>query len=422
MFETNAYVGTIDWSSNAGHYYSNKSPGGILLGIPPYYLAYQLESFLALSPDQPQIAYFNAYLINFFVSVIPFAFSAMAFYALLQSWGQAKKRALALTLIYIFATPFIAYNQTMWGTNTLTSFLVISLYYLRREASRPILAGIFLGLALQMDYLAFIAVGTILLWLILEQGKKSLPTIISYSVVVGLMLIYQYHCFGSIFKSTKSNGNPAFENPDLILGFFSTPSFSVIWSLLFSLQKGMILFMPIFLFTIIGLYYWLKRNPRDTLLWISVVNIIAYLMFISTFNGWHGGATTFPRYLIPCLIFWLIPLKECLVQFKWPVFLLATFSAFNSLVLSAISPISPDLHPNPLYDFSYKLFFSGKLAPIKYPIRLQGLDPNFANYQNLSSGNIGQLLGLSGITSLIPLLLIIGLIAFILYKRLNVEN
>ncbi len=420
MFEKNGYVGTIDWSSHNGHYYSNKSPGVILLGIPPYYLAYKIETMLGLNPGQPSLAYLNAYLINFFVSVIPFALSAIAFFYVLQSFGQSIKASALLTLIYIFATPFISYNQTLWGTNTTTSFLVIALYFLRKSYWQPILAGISLGLAIQMDYLGFIAVGTILLYAIWQAKGKSLPVIFSYLAILSVLLFYQYLCFGSIFKSTKSNGNPAFENSDLILGFFSSlPSFSVIWSLLFSLEKGLILFMPIFLLSFAGIGFWIKRNRRDPLLWLCLSNIIGYLLFVSTFNGWHGGATTFPRYLLPCLIFLIIPLKECPRILRIPIVLLSLFSAFNSLVLAAVSPISPDLDPNPLYGFNYNFFFSGQISPIKYPIRLQGLDPNFASYQDLSSGNIGQLLGLNGLSSLFPLLILILLITYFLYLRIK---
>ena len=51
-----------------GHYYSNKAPGPILLGIPVYAALYFGEGWLGLDPHAGTLVEFNLYAVNFVVS------------------------------------------------------------------------------------------------------------------------------------------------------------------------------------------------------------------------------------------------------------------------------------------------------------------------------------------------------------------
>ena len=420
-------INTVDWSLYNGNFYSNKAPGTILLGVPVYFVIANIQSFLGLDLNFPPVAYLNVYLINFFISVLPLAIASVCFCRLSSLYS---KKNLELTLILIFCTPLLPYSTSLWGHSTACSFLIIGAYYLIKAQCKKdyFLAGLFLATTCSVDYFAILAVITIILYGLIKKPKCLFGLIMGGCLPILLTLWYHYICFGNIFATSTTYTNIKFLDENLLLGMFGTPKIEIFKTLLLHPTTGILFMMPIFLLSIFGIVPY--KNKSNYLLYVICLTLsVTYCFWNSSFNGWHGGNPIFYRYLIiisPFLVILLIPLLTIQNLFtKLILFFLSLASAFNMLVITSVSTMTTtDLPTNPLYGDLYSLFFEGNLSYGKYYIRNAWLNYEIYNdYKHLSSWNIGQLLGIQGLYSLVPLLITIVFLFFLLnYHFRKIKN
>jgi hypothetical protein len=175
-------------------------------------------------------------------------------------------------------------------------------------------------------------------------------------------------------------------------------------ALLLSPDRGLLLHMPVLGLSLTGLWLWLRRRPRDPLAWLSLGGIALFLAANASFNGWDGGSAVCARYQIPALPFWALAWRGVPWRGAWrKAFLgLAAASAFSMLTVAAVSPIWPG-GPEPagsVYGWTYRHFAQGKLAADGYRefyvLRMNGR-------RRWQPTNLGLLLGLPGLWSLLPL-------------------
>ena len=420
-----AGINTDDWSFYNGNFYSNKAPGTILLGIPVYFVIANIQKLFGLDLNFPPIAYLNIYLINVFISVLPLAFASVCFYRLMSCF---TKKNLELTLLLIFCTPLVPYSTSLWGHCTSCSFLIIGAYFLIKSKYKKdyFYSGLFLAFACSVDYFAILAVVTILIFGILKKTSSITSLILGGSVPIFLTLWYHYVCFGNIFATSTTYTNETFLDKNLFLGMFGVPNFEVLGILLMHPTKGVLSIVPIFILSFFALA--VKKNKAILFLCLTCYFVsFSYFLWNSSFNGWHAGATVFFRYLIitsPFMVILLTPLINIKnIILKLLTLLLAMLSALNIFVITSVSTIPHFNSSNPLYGLLYPLFFKGELSYVKSYIRNAWVNPEeYKEYLHISSWNIGQLLGLDGLYSLIPLLLVIVTLLVLLnfyYKRIE---
>lgn len=413
---------TNDWSYYNNHYYSNKAPGFMLLGVPVYFVIKTVEDIVGINSNYPPVEFINAYLINFFVSILPLAISAVLFFRLLLLFKFSRPTSFKATLVSIFCTMYFPYNTHLWGNTTATSLVVMAFYLLHRKGRYSLFfAGFFLALATITEYLTFLT--TFLLFIYyLNKTKKynSILSIVLGAIPVAIFIMYyHYVCFGSVFATSIKHVNPVFVSKDLFMNTFSLPSFNVLWELTFGLKRGIFVAMPILILGFFGIFESYKKHKQITI--YSVVIIFLYLVVNSSFNGWHGGSTVMARYLIPTIPFFMIIItpvfdaKHFLTRSLAKVLVLISF--LNMLVVTSISPLIPQDVENPLYGHHYQKFLNGELAPFKFPIRLQGLDSSSINYSQYSSWNFGTLIGLEGVFSILPLILLVTVLFYYLHRK-----
>jgi hypothetical protein len=132
-------------------------------------------------------------------------------------------------------------------------------------------------------------------------------------------------------------------------------------SILFSPARGLFAIMPVFLFSVLGIWKMFQDKTLRREAWVILVIVIGYLMINSGFYGWHGGWTYGPRYLVPMLPFLAIPMifapREPLL------FGLALFFSVIQITLVAISMPHTSIEiTNPLTELVIPLMFEGYLA------------------------------------------------------------
>ena len=408
---------TGDWACYDGHYYANKAPGTLLLGTAVYAGIYLAEHLTGLDPARQDVQIFSLYLIDLLVSALPLAIALYCFGLLMRRTGAGIEQALLLTAALGFGTLLFPYSTQFWGHPTAAAFVIMGIWALaRRSRSRLALGGFFLGLATLCDYLAALAAIGGGLYVLCRVRRRLGWYIAGGLPVLAVFMLYHALCFGSPFAVANQFENPIFREGGYFFG--GRHFFAHLVGLLATRYRGVPVQMPILLLTPVGIGFWLRRQPRDLRLWVCLGMIAAFLGANALFNGWHGGATVGPRYQIPALVFWVLCLRAVPWRGIWKTVFraLLAVSMLNMLAIAAVSPISPPAEAgspaiffNPLYGWTYGLFFAGKLAPWKPPLLLHGGSP-------WNAWNLGQLAGLPGLLSLAPLVLVEALGFVLIYR------
>ena len=447
----------LDSGEIQGHYYSNKAPGTIILGVPVYAALFFCERLLGIDPRAPTPVEINLYIVNLFVSVVIVAAGIVVFRRLLLELGTSEKRALALTLVLAFCTLLFPYSTMLWGHPTAAAFSIMAVFGLVRGTPRSqTLAGFFVGMAVLSDYLAAAIVIALGVWILVSEPRRVGRYFLGGTIPLVVFGVYHSACFGSPFALATSFTQGDFVSDELFLGLFGTVSVSHLFAVLTSRYRGVLLHMPILVLSIVALVIWLRKRPTDRLAWLCIIMIGVYLALNASFNGWHGGTVVGARYQILALPFWVLALKELPWKGLWrpTAVALGGISAFNMLAVAAVSPMSlpwsPDWsnpatspqyynpfwtpdeasepakpeapspqHPlfyDSLYGYTYLQFWSGKLAAQEIGrllfLRIDGA----ARWRPT---NAGMLFGLRGLTSLVPLILVGGLGFWALWRGLS---
>jgi lysophospholipase L1-like esterase len=166
----------------------------------------------------------------------------------------------------------------------------------------------------------------------------------------------------------------------------------------------------------------LVRKGQAVLVWICLASMVASLLFVSSFAGWHGGSTTGPRYLLSSLPFYFILLSGVLSasrNLRGGFFIVGAFSAFQMFAIAAVSSSLPGVLSNPLGRV-YRHFFSGQLEIRDLPVR------NFENLTNkdwaMTTFNLGEKIGLAEGASLVPALIVVALFSLWLWRLTRVSS
>lgn len=442
-FVNNKFTNTCDWARRKGteHRYSNKAPGISLACIPIYFPLYRIQKAMGLSPELPKQTYTNYYLLNLWATVLPVAISALFFYAFLLQNICLGQRVLAwwLTVALYFGTLAFPFSTQLWGHTTAMALIVVALYaHGRPETKASVAAGAATGAAVLCDYSAGIAVVVLGTALLIRKDWKRLQL---FCLAGGpFLLIYAvYHqiCFGNPLLPATVFNNPAFHDKGAAGGMFQLSSIAeATWGLTFSPYRGLLWYMPLLLLTPCILIT--RKFQRNQWFWISLVGILLFFGMNISFNGWHGGWSAGPRYLIPSLSFYIILIGMGLnALVPWwrsmpklqrtaalvPLFLLLAISTANMFTITSVSPMAQNLSPemngpirlfagNPLRYYYKTVLKLGMIQPIGgslFPMR--GEPQRQAMRYNVF--NIGKAIGLKGRIQVVPplLLMIAGVFA-----------
>ncbi|HET6149566.1 MAG TPA: hypothetical protein VFH68_18660 [Polyangia bacterium] len=366
-------TGTGDWAQAGDHFYSNKPPGSTLLGILAYLPIHAIESRLGITWNDQAWTNLNSYLINLFVSVFFSALGVVFLFEILTALhGMSLPDALLICAAYGWGTLIFSFDATLWGHPTAAAFVMMGLHgVLRRSRAGAVQAGFALGAAVLVDYVAGVALAAGGLYCLLSPARRrNLGWMVLAALLpLGVLLAYQRVVFGAFLMAATFKQNPQFQAAGQVGGAFGGVSSSVLVKLLFSPYRGAFLFMPVLVFCVPG---GLRLWKRDRILTCCcLLAIVGTLLLISSFNGWHGGFSAGPRYLIPALPFCalLLPAFSTLRRpVKWLFGGLLVLSISNALVFCATTSIVPEDNYNPLYGDAYGRAWRDRwsLAPIIY--------------------------------------------------------
>ena len=418
-------AGTGDWARYQGNYYSNKAPGTSILGAAIYFFLFHAQRALGIDPMRPIWIAINEYSINLFVSVLWTALASVVLFRFLQERYQfSATNALLTTLVFGFCTLIFPFDTGFWGHTTAAAMILIGYYHLE-QSQRVMLAGLLLGLAVFVEYMAAISLALAAAYLAAVPGRRShvFRLVTGAAAPIAALLIYHKICFGSFLTTAASLSDTlrrVEEGRAIAFGQFETFQWEVFWKLLFSLERGIFIYMPVLLFAFLGGYRLLRKGE---IAWSSVciLNIALYIGAISCYVFWDGGWSTGARYLIVAVPFFafLLPSLNAMGRKTVAIYVvLAAISFINMLAIASVEAMAPDWS-NPLYGEVYPRFLSGNFnenrlffESLRHWFSSPAVSPN--------RFNLGQLvLNLKGHMSLVPWIGLTSTFLFLLYRRVR---
>lgn len=426
---------TIDKAFREGHYYSDKAPGLSFLGtivLAPFHVLFNAIDLQARTRLQLEL-----YLVTFFLLNLLTAISAVFFFRLSCELLGPKCVSLsfAVTLLSFLSTLALPYSTTLFSSQLTANLLFLSFYHLRKfsEIYRSYAKTIFLAFIISyiciVEYPAAPVAAIFGAYLFIKLLQKKEYKLATISVVPGifilcLILFYNYHAFGSAFSIGYSHLQLTPFYDGMAEGFFGLkfPTPERIYQLLFSSYRGLFFFNPILFFSLLGLLYGLYIS-RFRNLSIIISGLFLYFLFLNaSYYFWEGGACIGPRHLVPVLPFLLVALL--LLPKSWilsPLFWTTGLVSFIFMIVSTTVNVVPSEDIlNPLWDYLFPQFRSGNISQGAFPLLPMETIVSDPTLARMVSFNLGELVGLRGISSILPLIVIIGGVSSsILYSQIR---
>ena len=415
---------TEDKALFQGHFYSDKAPGQALMALPFVAISRPALQLVGVDPSSPRGLVAQSYVATLFSSSIPMALAACCLYWIALRLGSPPNAAAFGAISLGLATPNWAFATLLFGhalAGACLLFAFAAAMVLRdsaagmRELQWGLAVGLAAGWATVTEYPAAPAsaiVAVLALALVWSRGwpsrwRTATGVVIGAIVCAAVLMVYQYAAFGSPFQPGyahyQSGAFPWMQHG--LLGI-TYPKPLVLLKLLFGGHLGLFLLAPFLIAAPFGVRR-LWNDCRTHALAIAAAAVpLYYWLFNGSFSGWHGGNTYGPRYMlpgIPILCIGLAPVYAAANRNLRRILLLAMgWGIALSFMAEATTVQPPQMMRFPAVQLIWPSFWAGHLSLNQYSMLTPAEDASGAHLHG--AFNIGQLMGLHGLTSLIPLL------------------
>src|SRR5882724_7150732 len=410
-----------------GHYYTDKAPGASLVALAPVQAARVMSRAVGVDPASfPGIAW-TSYVASLVTSGVFTVIAALCVFRLSLRWGASTGAAVFAAAAYGIATPAWAYATLFMGHGQTAGCLMIALAAadaLGRDgapdARRRLgwIIGLAGGWAVVTEFQAAIPAVFIGLLAIarLRDGLKAVPFDVVARIAAGIavaaapLLLYNALAFGSPFHVGYSS-EEGFK--ELQTGFFGItyPRLSTIRELLVGSYRGLLPLSPLMAVVPIGLTLLARKGRSGPALVAAGIGTF-YLLLNASYFYWEGGWAFGPRQMtaaLPFLALGLAPLWD-LGRPAGRALLAAGLIRGAALTLVGVSttPQPPATFKSPMRELLWPAFRDGDLS-----LNPQTFVHNSVDVGRLRGGgdphaawNLGELAGLRGLPSLLPLAVI----------------
>jgi hypothetical protein len=405
---------TGDLAYRDGHYYCDKAPGLSFAAVPVYAAVYPLAGAGRL---RGRFVSGAAWLATVCVVALPSAAAVVMLYLLGEVLGLLPAWRAALALAYAFATLAFPYSTLFYGHQLAASLLIVAFGLLMRarwrggpvSGGRLLAVGALLGAAIMVEYPAVLGVAVIVLYAAcFVRPWRSLGWLAAGGAPL-LVALGAYHAlaFGSPFTLPYAFSIDSPRHQSALFGL-GLPRPRVLYAVLVSPYRGLFYSGPWLLLAIPGaVRLWRDRGVRPEAAVAAAVPLL-YLFMNAGLNDWHGGWGTGPRHLVPALPFLALAAGGLLAGRapsrveRAACSLALAFSAALMVVATSVQPEVPRWYGRPFEDFLIPAFAEGRLALNTLPIHTGTV------HERREAWNVGELLGLEGRATLLPLAVLVA--------------
>jgi len=409
-----------------GESFSNKTPNMLFFAAPVYSVFYHTAKIFSANTSSDLYKFVAIHFITFFCSGIWGALSSIILFFLLEKLFSSLRETdkLLLSFLIPLSTQLFPYStvafvhafEYFWYLFSTFLFLM----FLENSDKRNIL--FYFGLSFGVTILAnpiFILLSPVIYYYVWRRssGRYTNIVVFTFALLIPFIpfFIYNYINFHSPFLTNRNFSDPVYTNPKKFLGVFWIPRPGRILKILFWSHRSFFPSQFHLLFFIPGLYLILKKKLiRNEILIFHGVSVFILFLFITSFNGWHGGLSFGPRYmtlLIPIFVIWSIPVFK-LYRKTYIVSLL--ISCFLMLAITSIDMFwcFSEAYRFPVFQCILPNFIKGRFA--------LNPDPSFLSLKATAfSYNLGHIFRLTGLWSLFPLILFLSIATYLLHRWCN---
>ncbi|MEX1365529.1 MAG: hypothetical protein AB1Z98_20545 [Nannocystaceae bacterium] len=413
---------TGDKSYRDGHFYCDKAPGASWLAAVPYGAFVALRHLTGgelptarvrpLDPKQPtpppderqpgDVLVYNLahrvalYLCGLLTAVLPTVAAATAVFLLvLRQAAGSLRPALLVTLAFALATPALPYATVLYGhplcaALLLWAFAIVVLA--EPSAARPrsaLLVGTLLGASVATEYPAAIPTVLVVGLAAVRHGPRYARWVIAGGLPWVLALA-AYHT--AAFGHPLRTGYDFVYREEFAQGMavrygLGAPEPDALVALLWGSYRGLLYLSPVLMLAMWGLVpAWRAPGglPRSAIVVAGAV-VLYYLLLNAGYYMWDGGAAFGPRHLVPMLGLLVLGLLPALRASPTLFWVLAAVGVLHMVLGAAATPEATQFG-NPVWEYAWP---RARGAEAAVPGR---------------ATNLGLLLGLPGLLSLLPLL------------------
>jgi hypothetical protein len=305
------------WQRSRGHIISAYPiiPG--LFNVPAYFIAAKR----GIPLDQEHRS-----LLSMISAGVVTAISVFFFFLAVSRLVKHEKTAIGATIIYAFGTTVASVAaRGMWQHGPSLLFLTIALWLIARDDARSLaLSALPLGFAVfnrPVNILIVLPLAAYVLW----RNRRAFIAFCAIAAIPAALLAwYSSHYWGSLTSLGQYSAGDLFTNP---LG-------AGILGLLFSPERGLFVFTPVFLFAAVFMAVVLRHPSRDPLLTALSIGVIAMLLLLSAWYSWWGGSCFGYRLLTEC-----VPALTILLAVGWERILSRNAFAVAATAVLALASI-----------------------------------------------------------------------------------
>lgn len=349
LIESRNYYGITEFN---GSYYNYFPIGGTIIPFPLIYIGHIIFEE-------------NISLIELLSSKLMFSITVFTFYLLCWIVSKDIKISIILSSIFAFATPNLyILSGALWTHGSAELMIILSLLaplYGKRKQSDiiPAFSAIFLFLGYLARPTVALLAPIVFLYIILTRRRSAVLFIGLGIACLSIFIIWSLIAFGVPLP-------PYYAASRLSLETFTT----ALVGQLASPNRGLFIFVPFVLFSIVGMHKAIKDPNADLIFKLLPIHIVTYAIVLAMFPHWWGGHSYGPRLyteLMPIFaiyLYWvIITLQKEDRAYKPLIFigiitycvLVQSFAvvdpsysvhAWNSL------PVNVDLAPERIWDWS----------------------------------------------------------------------
>lgn len=355
-----------------GHLY-NDFPIGVSLLALPFVFAVELFSSSFSYPVSLQLSkdLFSAVgNLEIFVASFVVAVTAIFIYFIARKFLGVTQSFLAVFVFAFCTSAWSTASRALWQHGPTMLMLSIALFLILSARGRPHLVQ-FASLPLAFSYVVrptnSISIALLTIFIFSEYRKYFLRYVLwSLSVVIPF-LIFNYSIYDSILSPyyipQRIGASPHFL--EAMAGNLISPG------------RGIFIFIPIFLLSLVGIYLKVQTKQFKKLDSFLIAIILLHWIVISSFPFWFGGWTIGPRLfsdMVPYFVYFLLALLTEIPKFSPAIrrlsviilFILITTSFFihyESTTMSAWfwneKPLNVNDYPARLWNWSDIQFLRG---------------------------------------------------------------